>query len=213
MAASPDPNTTSGPNTGSCTTPIMHLDAAGQHRLDEHPLQPRPEVGRQRPVALGHFLRGAQIDPDAPGVGPVHQPLGLGLDHHRGRRAARRPRRLPPPWPPPWWPPAGRRSRTAARLRWLRGSQPPSGEPARKPATRARASAARSPSSSGTFPRCRPRQARYRTAWSSARAALSGVGVTGHSGDRRRRHVDDCRGLRPLPVRRRGTARRAGVRV
>ena len=59
----------------------VHLDATGQHRLDEHPLQPRPEVGRQRPVALGDFLRSAQIDPDAPGAGPVHQPLGLGLEH------------------------------------------------------------------------------------------------------------------------------------
>jgi hypothetical protein len=56
-----------------------HLDAAGQHRLDKHPPQLRPEVGRQRPVALSHFLRSAQIDPDGRGAGPMHQPLSLGL--------------------------------------------------------------------------------------------------------------------------------------
>ena len=59
----------------------LNLASAGSERRKHNHIR-QLEVSRQRPVGLRHFPRGAQIDPDAPGVGPVHQPLGLGLEHH-----------------------------------------------------------------------------------------------------------------------------------
>ena len=170
VAAPPDPNGASGRIQAPAPrrrTPERRRPASAR----QHP-QPRSEVDRQRPVALGDFLRSAQIDPDARGVGPVYQSLGLGLEHDaaaelrggRGRFLLRGCRH-------------GNHQRDAIAGHQLSraGSQPAAvGRRARKPVTKARASAARSPSSSGTVPRCRPRQARYRTAWPSARAASSG---------------------------------------
>ena len=170
----------------------MHLDAAGQHRLDEHPLQPRPEVGRQRPVALGHFLRGAQIEPDAPGVGPVHQPLGLGLEHDaaaelRGGRggfllAGRR---------------DGGHQRDAVagqQLGCAGFGQPAAGrragqETGDQGARVGRAQPAQLGDRAALPPA--PGPVADRVAERAGRAIR--VGVTGHSGDGRRRHVDDCR--------------------
>ena len=58
-----------------------HLDASGHHRLDEHPRQAWPgslPTSVRYPSAIP---RGAQIEPGAPGVGPVPQPLSLRLEH------------------------------------------------------------------------------------------------------------------------------------
>ena len=60
----PGPNATSGPKTGSWTSPDEQLGAAGEQRLDDH--------RRADPLGgLAHRVLVAQVERDAAGLGLV----------------------------------------------------------------------------------------------------------------------------------------------
>ena len=82
MATPPRPNTTSGPNTGSCTTPTMVSTPPASIGWTSTRRRPGAERCGQLRVRVGDLGAGAQVQLDRARVGLVHQARHLGLQHH-----------------------------------------------------------------------------------------------------------------------------------
>ena len=89
VATPPRPKATSGPKTGSCTTPMMTSVPPVTMGWTTAADMPVAEPFRQRPVARPHLILAVQVELDRSGVGLVHQPGHVGLQHHRDGQLSR----------------------------------------------------------------------------------------------------------------------------
>ncbi len=65
----------------------QHFDASGEHRLDEHTGEVRPEGFCQFPVCRAYLLFAVQAELHRAGLCLVDQAFRLGLEHHRATEA------------------------------------------------------------------------------------------------------------------------------